>query len=172
MTRCLEPSLQKAACGNNRVARTECVVALVIAGGVGVSGQVLKAKEWSWSDRGFLVGGPAESPGDGRLTRPTVSLQGLLRRNGPLWQHVQLLQGQLHLLLRHLPLPLLLRAPEEPAGPGVVQQLQDARMGGHAGAPHRARGQQARPGLRDAAAAEQQVRVRPSRGSTVTLEGF
>lgn len=141
------------------------MVALVIAGGVGVSDQVLKAKEWSW----LLVGGPAESSGDGRLTRPTVSLQGLLRRNGALWQHVQLLQGQLHLLLRHLPLPLLLRAPEEPAGPGVVQQLQVPRMGGHAGPRHRGCGQQARPWLRDAAAAEQQVRVRPSR---VNSRGF
>lgn len=86
--------------------------------------------------------------------------QRLLRRHGALWQHVQLLQGQLHLLLRHLPLPVLLRAPEEPAGPGILQQLHLTRLGRPTGARHRARGQQARPGLWDAPAAEQQVRDR------------
>lgn len=111
----------------------------------------------------LLMAVPAESPGDGRLTPPTVSPQGLLRRHGALWQHIQLLQGQLHLLLRHLPLPLLLWAPEEPAGPGFVQQLQVPRMGSVPGPRHCACGQQARPRLRDAAAAEQQVRVWPLR---------
>lgn len=66
--------------------------------------------------------------------------QGLLRCNGALWQHIQLLQGQLHLLLRHLPLPFLLWAPEEPAGPGIMQQLQHPRVGWPTSPCHRARG--------------------------------
>ncbi|XP_061245246.1 protein shisa-7 isoform X2 [Bos javanicus] len=96
-----------------------------------------------------------ELGGRGRTCAPSGrAVPRLLRRHGPVRRHLQLQHRLLPLLLRHLPLPLLLRTPAHAPGAGLLLQLRHAALGHHAAAAGRGRrgrrgcgrGSWARPG--------------------------
>ncbi|XP_072703799.1 protein shisa-7 [Ciconia boyciana] len=112
---------------------------------------------------GGLGGGPRAVPG-------------VLRRDGAVRRRLQLLDGRLPLLLRHLPLPLLLRAPRPAAGARPLHQPADPRLGRPRPRPQprpapgprrRRRGRRRRGG----AGCRRQHRLRGLRGGQLGLGG-